>query len=541
MLRAVAGWLGRTGVLYLLLCAAIAFYVFAWPGLKHGFSSDALRQDAMSVEQLRGELVRDAQATRAELAERAERLETASPDIIENRRQTVRTELRIIEAELDERDGWLDAIRPSQVLATKRLEFEKATLEAESDLLTRASDLAQAREDRAAFAQWPTQRSIDDATRTCALWTRRLDAFDERGTLEREYRERVRGERTDISAAKARECGKQARWTRERARALAANDALQKAREGYARNARAALDALPDPARDLSDTALRDIALAALAALLAILVLPLVMRALFYFVLAPVVARGQPLRLAEATDRTVPARLEHGPAPSVAVNLQQGEELLVRQAFLQTRPAGAEFATRWLLDWRNPLTSLASGMAFLTQARGTGASFGISARADPFAEVAALVLSQDSALVMQPRALAGLVQQTSRPIRIESRWRFGLHAWLTFQFRYLVFHGPGMLIVKGGRGVRVEPAAQGRVFSQDQLIGFSAHTSYSVARSETFAPYLFGKEPLFRDRVTDMDVPGVLVIEETPMTGRRAGIARGLEKGMDAVLKAFGI
>ncbi|MGB3167524.1 MAG: hypothetical protein WBA68_12200, partial [Alteraurantiacibacter sp.] len=222
----------------------------------------------------------------------------------------------------------------------------------------------------------------------------------------------------------------------------------------------------------------------------------------------------------------------------------KGEELLVRQSYLQSSPAGAEMRTRWLLNWRNPLTSLASGMAFLTRGRGEGLRFGISARDDPFAEIARIDLASGGAMVMQPRALAAVVQPVGKPMQIRSRWRLlSLHAWLTFQLRYLVFYGPGALIVKGGRGVKVEQAEAGRRFGQDQLVGFSAHTAYTVTRTETFLPYFFGREPLFLDRVADTDAaePGVLVIEEAPMAGRRKGVRGGLEGAFDAVLKAFGI
>ncbi len=100
-------------------------------------------------------------------------------------------------------------------------------------------------------------------------------------------------------------------------------------------------------------------------------------------------------------------------------------------------------------------------------------------------------------------------------------------------------------MVKGSRGVRIEPARGGRRFGQDQLIGFSAQTAYTATRSETFLPYFFGREPLFRDRVEDDAGAGpgngVLVIEEAPMAGRRSGLRGGLEGGFDTALKAFGI
>jgi hypothetical protein len=164
----------------------------------------------------------------------------------------------------------------------------------------------------------------------------------------------------------------------------------------------------------------------------------------------------------------------------------------------------------------------------------------ISAVRDPLAEVAVLRLSEASACVLHPRALVAVVQPAERPLRITSHWRlFSLHAWLTLQLRYLVFHGPSQLVLKGGRGVRVERAESGRLFGPDQLVGFSPDLSYTVTRTETFWPYFLGHEALFKDRVDAGN--GILIIEEAPMGGGRRGGRKGLEGAFDVFLKAFGV
>jgi hypothetical protein len=126
-------------------------------------------------------------------------------------------------------------------------------------------------------------------------------------------------------------------------------------------------------------------------------------------------------------------------------------------------------------------------------------------------------------------------------MRVTSHWRlFSLHAWLTLQLRFFVFHGPVRLVIRGGRGVRVERAERGRVFGQDQLVGFSTDLAYSVTRAETFFPYLVGREPLLKDRV-DAGA-GVLIVEEAPMSLRgRTEVRHGLEAAFDAALKAVGL
>ena len=120
-------------------------------------------------------------------------------------------------------------------------------------------------------------------------------------------------------------------------------------------------------------------------------------------------------------------------------------------------------------------------------------------------------------------------------------WRLGsLSAWLTLQLRFLMFHGPARLIVKGCRGVRLEEAGSGRAINQAATMGFRANLDYATTRCETFFAYLWGRQELFNDRFSGG--PGVYLYEEMPHFGRKGGIAgRGLEGVFDSVLKVFGV
>ncbi|MGE5953158.1 MAG: hypothetical protein ACM308_06000 [Qipengyuania vulgaris] len=540
-MKAVLGWLGRTGVLYLVLCIAFAFYILAWPQIKAEFGDGSLREDAMSVEEVRAALAADGAEARDLLQERTASLGDESQANLEQRLEEVRRESASIEAQLDEDGGWFDSVRPSRILETKRLELRKASLDAEAKVLTEALELAQARETSARYPQMPTEASIEAATRTCRLWTSRANAFEAQNPVVRELDAYLLGERDRIEAGKSRECGKQQRWSTQRKAALAASEALATTREQFAQAQEAALDSLPDPAQGIADNTLRDVLVAAAWALLGILLLPYLIRTILYYVVAPFAARRRSIRIKVPGANRVPIELppEQSRA-SFPVVLNEGEDLLVCQGFLQASPDGASLRTRAMLDWKSPLSSLASGLTFLTRVRGGSTTTVISADDDPFAEVTAVDLPEGASMVLQPRALAAVVQPQDRPLRIESQWRlFNLNARLTQQLRFLVFHGPARLVLKGGRGVRVERVDEGRRFGQDQLAGFSADLAYSVARNETFLPYLFGREPLLRDRVEGG--AGILVIEEAPYAGRRKGLRGGLEGAFDAVLKAFGI
>ena len=279
----------------------------------------------------------------------------------------------------------------------------------------------------------------------------------------------------------------------------------------------------------------------AAAALALAIALPFLIRLLCYFVLAPLVMRRPAIRLPSSNAPHVAIPPAARSTTSVGVRLADGEELLVRQDYLQTSSATGAKGTQWFVDWRHPLTSLASGLTFLTRIRGQGEVTTVSAVRDPFAEVTLMTLPDGARCVLQPRALAGVVQPLGQPLRITSHWRLlSLKAWLTLQLRYLVFHGPARLVLKGGRGIRVEPAERGRIFAQAQLVGFSTDLAYSVTRTETFWPYFFGREQLLKDHVAKGD--GVLIAEEAPMAGRRSGeVPQGIEGMIDAGMKVFGI
>ena len=284
----------------------------------------------------------------------------------------------------------------------------------------------------------------------------------------------------------------------------------------------------------------------ALGILAMALLTPVAIKALFFFVLAPLAARRPPIVIqpdAGAPEVQPPA------ASGAAVGLSVGAEeaLLVQPQYLQSSEAPARKRTQWLLNPSLPFASVASGMFALTRltpgSGSTATQVVVGSQHDPLDEVAVLELPAGAALVLQPRGLAGVVVPAAAPPRITRHWRLGsLHAWLTLQLRYLVFHGPCRLVLKGCRGVRGErPAADApRLISQAATLGFSANLGYRTTRSETFAAYLLGREALLNDRFEGG--PGCFVYEALPSRQRHAGITgRGLEGLTDALLKAFGI
>ncbi|MDH5540641.1 MAG: hypothetical protein OEY03_14670, partial [Rhizobacter sp.] len=109
----------------------------------------------------------------------------------------------------------------------------------------------------------------------------------------------------------------------------------------------------------------------ALGILAGALALPVLIKALFFFVLAPLAGRLPPMRiLPDAQAAAIP---EPPPsAVSVALDIAPGDELLVQADFLQSSSRTADKRTQWFLNARLPFASLASGMVALTRIRPGG-------------------------------------------------------------------------------------------------------------------------------------------------------------------------
>ncbi|MGB3710052.1 MAG: hypothetical protein WA985_00015 [Erythrobacter sp.] len=538
-MRAVFSWLARTSFLYVLLVFAIGLAVVLGPlapDLADTFRDETagmgeVRRDVANAQDDAQERLEDAVTQARELPE-----EALERRIAERERERDAIEARI--ADLDE--GLLAAYRPSRIVERKRAEIELALIERELDALGAALRPRALLEDASAFLernpQVPTRGAVAAARERCEDNRRALAEFNRRYPIEQRVRELVGSERTRLSATARESCSLAEQLRDRRERGLSAAARVREARDTLNQLESEPLPA--DFADDISQTVLRDILTKALIALLGILLLPFAWRTLAFHVLAPIAERSAPLKFAamSGTEVFAPARPS---SVSLEVVLQQREDALVRQGYLQSSSISGSKRTRWLLDWSRPFTSLASGLRFVTEIGGAGERVSVSAVGDPLAEVAMLEVPAGASVVLRPSSLAAVIEDESRPLRITSHWRvFSLPAWLTLQLRFLVFHGPARLVLKGGRGVRIEPAERGRIVGQRQLIGLSAANGYSVIRTETFWPYFFGREKLLKDRVEPG--PGIVMIEEAPLAGS-SGLARGFKGGLDALLKLFGV
>jgi hypothetical protein len=266
-----------------------------------------------------------------------------------------------------------------------------------------------------------------------------------------------------------------------------------------------------------------------------------------YYGFAGLVAHGRPIQLG-----TEPPALPEVGASSVSLEavLHPGEVLCVREKFLQTCDEGAGRHTRFVLDWRIPLTSVACGLSELIELRHPGHEGGcratLSSSDDPHIELALVEVPAGASLVLRPSFLAAVIQRQGERLQIRRHWRlFRWQAWATGQFRFFEFAGPCRLVVAGSRGVRAERLSGeenapvfARRTNQDATIGFTPNLQYRPVRAETFWSYYRGMNPLFDDLFAGR---GLFVLQETSTDGPAGRAGRFWASVWNGVLKVFGL
>lgn len=582
MIKAIFGWLGRKGALFVALLAAMTIYAVYKTGDVQSYVSKqqnihlnqaaSLDDIVIKLTSYHEKMMQDLSTT-GEMANKYsidklnEEIDKSKIDykkLKDQKKNAKSVLLSVIKLDLgailDDRKRDLDISFLDKKIAglenikkqieTRDLSIDQFKRDAEQDGLKFDGGEGGARE------RWR------QAAKACAIANKNVKEFDQQGWISWHLRQDLLGRRGDLVRKRSRDCADFTRRKREHEAWEKYNAAVLKAQKqmtGWvAVDLPLAIDDIKERAEKerqfASETVIAKskqfwhryhidkIIKSAIMVFLGILFMPFLIRLFCYFVLIPIAMRRPAIRLVMpggSPGELIPKAAAS--ATSVSIRLKGDEELLVRQDYLQVNSNSSRKETQWFLDWRHPITSLATGLTFLTRIRGGNEATTVSAVHDAFAEVTVLTLPEGGNCVLKPRAIAAVVQPIGRSMRVTGHWRlFSLNAWLTSQFRYLVFHGPAQIVLKGGRGIRVERAESGRIFGQDQLVGFSADLAYSVTRVETFWPYFLGREQLLKDKVEAGK--GMLIVEEAPMVGRRGSeVRQGIEGMIDAGMKLFGM
>lgn len=269
--------------------------------------------------------------------------------------------------------------------------------------------------------------------------------------------------------------------------------------------------------------------LAAIALL--VLILPGALRTVSYFLLMPVVSRvHRPIHLAAGSENAG-ADLRTSPAQrTLTVELGAGEVLFARSEHV--RPVQGKVRSQVLYDWRSPFISYAAGLYGLSRITGDEGvtSATLATPNDPNSYLMRIDFTDHPGLVMHPKHVVGIIGTPE----LETRWRWGIQSFATWQLRYIMFAGSGSLIVQGSGDVkREDPGGRSMRIEQNLVMGFDSRLTVGVNRTEVFLPYLWGRTPLVDDEFTGLHP---LFWQKSSADGPSNPIARTF----GAVFSAFG-
>ncbi len=257
-----------------------------------------------------------------------------------------------------------------------------------------------------------------------------------------------------------------------------------------------------------------------IAVFIVYLVGDVVLAAILYYGWATWVSRGRPVQLATQGNAS-PVVSES--AVVVDTTLWPGEVLWVRPRLLHAADDGLSRRTKFLLDWRAPLSCMAGGLSRMVELRNTrsdGERNVVFANGDDhFAELALVSVPEGGAFVLRAGFLMGLIVGREQAPVIRRHWRlFSWQSWVSGRFGYFEFSGPCRLLVSCVRALHADTLLARddgkpvmRRVAQAGIIGFSPRVEFKPVRSEGFLRYCRGRAPLFDLHLVG---PGVVLSRE---------------------------
>jgi hypothetical protein len=227
------------------------------------------------------------------------------------------------------------------------------------------------------------------------------------------------------------------------------------------------------------------------------------------------------------------------------IHLGDGEVLYVRPQYLQVVPSSGKKGTRWIFDWRAPLTSLAAGLSSLTKISGTGSTpIRLVPRKSMTATLSEISLAAGQALSVRAGAIAAVVAEPNSIPRFRKIWHlFRWQSLLMGRFRHLVVVGPCRIVLEGSHTLLVDEIAGTRQFEEAAIVAFSADLAMNMVRTETFGAYLTDARDAFQRTFTGN--AGVVIYQriagDDGSSQSESNNGNALEMAIDVCMSAVGI
>jgi predicted nucleic acid-binding Zn-ribbon protein len=274
----------------------------------------------------------------------------------------------------------------------------------------------------------------------------------------------------------------------------------------------------------------------------ALIAAPYVLRAVLYWVVAPLVTRARPLtfRPSKAAPESVSA-VAHPSVRTARVRVPAGTTLRVRPDRLRQVPRGAS-RTRFFLPAELPLQSWVLGFFGWTEVEGTAEAdlaLTLAASGEDAADsyLVRVDLREHPGLVIHPQHVVAV----SDGLELFARWRFAWHALAMGQLRYIQLRGTGTVWLEGyGDVVGGEAGVVESHQDASAYLGWDQRLHLRMCRRETAYPYLLGQVPLFELGVRSDNAAALYVWQKAETSTGRSPLERTAGAFLSALGKLLG-
>lgn len=275
------------------------------------------------------------------------------------------------------------------------------------------------------------------------------------------------------------------------------------------------------------------LAAALMTGIFTLILLPVLVKILMYYLLAPLVEKLPPVRLAKGGRAEREIVFSPG-TTALDMELSDGTSLFLRSGDWGKKRTGVTARTRLMWSWRYPLVTFSAGLCELVEMIPESGKRAMVTITSPTPDVfIARVDLNGGSVVIRPRFLAGFAGD----VQIRTRWSFHLHNLLSGRIRQIILEGTGTLLVTGSWGVDAARPEEGQDWriEDDLLFGYSTDAEYALCRTETFWHYFRGKATLFDRRMRK----GIFFTQHNRMEPGKTG-GTFLERTVNALLNSIG-
>jgi len=234
-----------------------------------------------------------------------------------------------------------------------------------------------------------------------------------------------------------------------------------------------------------------------------IVAIPLILRAVLYWGIAPILEKTAGLNLFENNDSHIGEISINGEGEkNLKVEILPKSSLIVVDESFVNGVESDNFlkkSMRWLFSWKYPIMSYFCGLRAMNEyenifSRATYIDITSDDPDDYFIEIE---LKDCKGAFILPSAIKAF----SPTLNIECKWRLNsLVSWIMFRLRYYVISGSGKLILSASGGFANRDAESGEGWNRrkpSSLAFADSNLKWNVTRTELWYPYIIGNCELF--------------------------------------------